>query len=156
MLKQLAIKRIALIDELALNFDGGLGVLTGETGAGKSILLDSLGLVLGARADPGLVQAGAERASVQAVFERTALDAAKQVLAEAEIDLEPDDDELILRRNLSAEGRSRAFVNDQPVSVALLRQVGSRLVEVQGQFDTGGLADPAGHRELLDLSLIHI
>lgn len=150
MLKQLAIKRIALIDELALNFDGGLGVLTGETGAGKSILLDSLGLVLGARADPGLVQAGAERASVQAVFERAALDAAKQVLAEAEIDLEPDDDELILRRNLSAEGRSRAFVNDQPVSVALLRQVGSRLVEVQGQFDTGGLADPAGHRELLD------
>ncbi len=150
MLQQLAIRRIALIDELSLTFDEGLGVLTGETGAGKSILLDSLGLVLGSRADPGLVQAGAERASVSAVFGADALEAAQVVLAEAELTLEPGEDRLILRRVLSAEGRSRAFVNDQPVSVTLLRRIGARLVEVQGQFDSGGLTDPAGHRDLLD------
>lgn len=150
MLRQLAIKRIALIDDLTLDFGAGLGVLTGETGAGKSILLDSLGLVLGARADPGLVQAGAERASVAGVFAAAAVEAARPILAEAGLELEPGEDRLILRRILSAEGRSRAFVNDQPVSVALLREIGARLVEVQGQFDSGGLTDPAGHRDLLD------
>ncbi len=150
MLQQLAIKRIALIDELSLSFGAGLGVLTGETGAGKSILLDSLGLVLGARADPGLVQAGADRATVTAVFGPAALDAVSGVLTESEIELEPGEDRLILRRIVSAEGRSRAFVNDQPVSATLLRRLGARLVEVQGQFDSGGLTDPAGHRDLLD------
>lgn len=150
MLQQLAIKRIALIDELTLNFGAGLGVLTGETGAGKSILLDSLGLVLGSRADPGLVQAGAERASVSAVFGAGSLEAARMVLEEAGLEIEPGEDRLILRRMLSAEGRSRAFVNDQPISASLLRQIGARLVEVQGQFDSGGLTDPAGHRDLLD------
>lgn len=150
MLHQLAIKRIALIDDLTLDFGEGLGVLTGETGAGKSILLDSLGLVLGGRADPGLVQAGAEKATVTAVFDAASLALAREALADSGIELEPDDDRLILRRVVSAEGRSRAFVNDQPVSVTLLRTVGARLVEVQGQFDSGGLTDPAGHRDLLD------
>ena len=150
MLQQLAIKRIALIDELSLDFGAGLGVLTGETGAGKSILLDSLGLVLGSRADPGLVQAGAERASVSAVFGAEGLEAARAVLDEAGLEIEPGEDRLILRRMLSAEGRSRAFVNDQAVSVTLLRQIGARLVEVQGQFDSGGLTDASGHRDLLD------
>ncbi|HKK29941.1 MAG TPA: DNA repair protein RecN [Alphaproteobacteria bacterium] len=150
MLRQLAIKRIALIDDLTLDFGAGLGVLTGETGAGKSILLDSLGLVLGARADPGLVQGGAERATVSAVFDAPAIAAARNVLDQAGLELEPDEDRLILRRTLSQGGRSRAFVNDQPVSATLLRQIGARLVELQGQFDAGGLTDPSGHRDLLD------
>ncbi len=150
MLRQLAIKKIALIDDLCLEFGNGLGVLTGETGAGKSILLDSLGLVLGARADASLVQGGAERAVVSAVFTAEALALAAPLLEAAGLELEPDEDRLVLRRVLSAEGRSRAFVNDQPVSAGLLRQLGTRLVEVQGQFDSGGLTDPAGHRDLLD------
>lgn len=150
MLRQLVIKRVALIDDLSVHFSGGLVVLTGETGAGKSILLDSLGLVLGARADPGLVQAGADRAIVTGVFDRPALQSVQEVLATAELELEPGEDQLILRRVVSAEGRSRAFVNDQAVSATLLRQIGSRLVEVQGQFDSGGLTDPSGHRDLLD------
>jgi DNA repair protein RecN (Recombination protein N) len=150
MLRQLAIKRIALIDDLVLDFGDGLSVLTGETGAGKSILLDSLGLVLGARADPGLVQAGAERATVTAVFAAAALDIVRGILDEAGIDLEPDEDRLILRRSLTEAGRSRAFVNDMAISATLLRDIGARLVEVQGQFDSGGLTDPAGHRDLLD------
>ncbi|MCA8929300.1 MAG: DNA repair protein RecN [Alphaproteobacteria bacterium] len=150
MLRQLAIKRIALIDDLTLDFADGLGVLTGETGAGKSILLDSLGLVLGARADAGLVQAGADRAIVTAVFGDRALALVEPLLAETGVELEPGEDRLVLRRVLSAEGRSRAFVNDQPVSAGLLRRIGERLVEVQGQFDSGGLTDPAGHRDLLD------
>lgn len=150
MLRQLAIKRVALIDDLTLEFTGGLGVLTGETGAGKSILLDSLGLVLGARADAGLVQAGADRATVSAVFSEDAVAIALPYLEDAGLELEPGEDRLILRRVLSAEGRSRAYINDQPISAGLLRQIGSRLVEVQGQFDSGGLTDPAGHRDLLD------
>jgi DNA repair protein RecN (Recombination protein N) len=150
VLQQLAIKRIALIDELVLNFGSGLGVLTGETGAGKSILLDSLGLVLGSRADPGLVQAGAERATVTAIFDAAAREWVADVLDDAGLDLDPDDERLILRRTLTEAGRSRAFVNDMPISAGLLRQIGGRLVEVQGQFDSGGLTDPAGHRDLLD------
>ncbi len=150
MLRQLAIKRVALIDDLTLDFAGGLGVLTGETGAGKSILLDSLGLVLGARADAGLVQAGADRAVVSATFSADSIAIAAPYLEDAGIELDPDEDRLILRRVLSAEGRSRAYVNDQPISAGLLRQIGARLVEVQGQFDSGGLTDPSGHRDLLD------
>ncbi len=150
MLHQLVIKRVALIDDLSVRFSDGLVVLTGETGAGKSILLDSLGLVLGARADPGLVQAGADRAVVTGVFGTPALQAVKDVLETAELALEPGEDQLILRRVVSVEGRSRAFVNDQAVSATLLRQIGARLVEVQGQFDSGGLTDPSGHRDLLD------
>ena len=150
MLRQLAIKRVALIDDLTLDFAGGLGVLTGETGAGKSILLDSLGLVLGARADAGLVQAGADRAVVSATFSADSIAIAAPYLDDAGLELDPDEDRLILRRVLSAEGRSRAYVNDQPISAGLLRQIGARLVEVQGQFDSGGLTDPSGHRDLLD------
>ena len=122
MLRQLAIKRVALIDDLTLEFTGGLGVLTGETGAGKSILLDSLGLVLGARADAGLVQAGADRATVSAVFSEDAVAIALPYLEDAGLELEPGEDRLILRRVLSAEGRSRAYINDQPISAGLLRR----------------------------------
>lgn len=148
MLVSLAIRNVVLIDQLELAPDAGLGVLTGETGAGKSILLDALGLALGARADSALVRHGSDQASVTAAFE---IDHQHSALARLrEQDFELEDDALVLRRVLSADGRSRAFINDQPVSVGLLRALGERLVEVQGQFAQHGLLDPATHLGLLD------
>jgi DNA repair protein RecN (Recombination protein N) len=147
VLTALSIRDVVLIERLDLQFGSGLTVLTGETGAGKSILLDSLGLALGARAEQGLVREGAEQASVAASFTVGPGHAALGVLAEQGLELE---DEVVLRRVLSKDGRSRATVNDQPVSVGLLRRVGALLVEVQGQHDQMGLADPAGHAALLD------
>jgi DNA repair protein RecN (Recombination protein N) len=150
MLTQLSIRNVVLIEALDLAFRGGLGVLTGETGAGKSILLDALGLVLGNRGDSGLVRAGEDQASVTATFEFSRLpDAVRQVLADSEIDVEPGEP-LILRRRIKADGGSKAFVNDQPVSVALLRELGPALVEVHGQHDDRGLVNARGHRALLD------
>jgi len=149
MLTTLSIRDIVLIRQLELTLPDGLCALTGETGAGKSILLDSLGLALGGRAESGLVRSGADKGQVAATFEVAADHPARAFLAEQDIDVgtrEP----LILRRSLSADGRSRAFVNDQPVSVALLRQVGDQLAEIQGQFDQRGLLDPGTHRALLD------
>jgi DNA repair protein RecN (Recombination protein N) len=148
MLTTLAIRDVVLIDRLDLAFDPGLSVLTGETGAGKSILLDALGLALGARADSGLVRHGREQASVTAEFEPPAGHAVDAILRAA--DLDPRDGALVLRRVVTADGRSRAYVNDQPTSVGLLRQLGDALVEIQGQFDQRGLMDPATHRETLD------
>jgi DNA repair protein RecN (Recombination protein N) len=147
MLTALSIRDVVLIERLDLSFGSGLTVLTGETGAGKSILLDSLGLALGARAEQGLVRSGAEQASVAACFEPPAGHAALALLTEHGLDLE---DEIVLRRVVGLDGRSRATINDQPVSVALLRRAGALLVEVQGQHDQMGLADPAGHAALLD------
>ncbi len=150
MLTALSIRNIVLIEALDLSFAGGLGVLTGETGAGKSILLDALGLVLGDRADSGLVRAGEDQASVTASFEFAALpDPLRAVLADADVALEPGEP-LILRRRLKADGGSRAFVNDQPVGVALLREMAPFLVELHGQHDDRGLVNPRGHRVLLD------
>ena len=148
MLTALSIREIVLIERLDLEFAAGLTVLTGETGAGKSILLDSLGLALGARADQGLVRAGAEQASVTACFAPPPGHPVLDVLAEQGVALE--EDEIVVRRIVSRDGRSRATINDQPVSVALLRRAGSLLVEVQGQGDQLGLADPAVHTILLD------
>jgi DNA repair protein RecN (Recombination protein N) len=148
MLTTLSIRDVVLIDRLDLTFRPALSVLTGETGAGKSILLDALGLALGVRADSDLVRHGAERASVTAAFEVDDDHPAHAVLAAH--DLDTDGATLLLRRTLSADGRSRAFVNDQPVSVALLRDVGETLVEVHGQFESQGLLNPATHRLLLD------
>lgn len=148
MLTALSIRDVVLIDRLDLSFEKGLCVLTGETGAGKSILLDSLGLALGARAESGLVRHGAERAVVTAMFEIGPDHPAHALLAEQEMD-DPGG-EMVLRRMLGADGRSRAFVNDQPASVGLLRQIGEALVEIQGQFEPRGLIDPATHRALLD------
>lgn len=148
MLAALAIRDVVLIDRLDLAFAPGLSVLTGETGAGKSILLDALGLALGARAVSGLVRHGREQASVTAAFDPPPGHPVDAILAEAE--LEPRDGALILRRVVTADGRSRAYVNDQPTSVALLRRLGDALVEVQGQFDQRGLMDPSTHRETLD------
>ncbi len=147
MLTRLAIRNVVLIAALDLEFSGGLGVLTGETGAGKSILLDALGLVLGDRADSGLVRAGEDSASVTAVFELAG--GAPALLAEAGVEIDPGEP-LILRRQLKADGGSKAFVNDQPVGVALLRDLAGYLVELHGQHDDRGLVNPRGHRALLD------
>ena len=150
MLTQLSIRNIVLIEALDLEFAPGLGVLTGETGAGKSILLDALGLVLGARADGGLIRAGTERASVTASFEMGALAPMVQAaLDNAEIAMEPGEP-LIIKRQLRADGASKAFVNDQAVGVALLREIAPALVEIHGQHDDRGLVNPRGHRALVD------
>ncbi|MBX7540498.1 DNA repair protein RecN [Qipengyuania sphaerica] len=150
MLTRLSIRNIVLIEALDLDFGRGLGVLTGETGAGKSILLDSLGLVLGNRADSGLVRAGEEKASVSASFEFAALpDAISDALDDADIEIEKGEP-LIIRRQLKADGGSKAFINDQSVGVALLREIAGALVELHGQHDDRGLVNPRGHRALLD------
>jgi DNA repair protein RecN (Recombination protein N) len=138
---------VVLIDKLDLAFGPGLTVLTGETGAGKSILLDSLGLALGARADAGLVRQGAAQAAVSARFLPPAGHAVHALLDELGL---PGEEEIVLRRAVEKTGRSRAWVNDAPVGAAALRQLGLLLVEVQGQHDQMGLADPAGHVRLLD------
>ena len=147
MLASLAIRDVVLIEKLDLSFDAGLAVLTGETGAGKSILLDSLGLALGHRAEAGLVRAGQAQASVAAGFLPAPDHPCFDMLRDQGISTE---DELVLRRVLQADGKSRAFINDQPVSVALLKRLGATLVEVQGQHEQVGLADPATHAGLLD------
>ncbi|MCW1986392.1 UNVERIFIED_ORG: DNA repair protein RecN (Recombination protein N) [Sphingomonas sp. R1F5B] len=150
MLTGLSIRNVVLIEALDLVFPGGLGVLTGETGAGKSILLDSLGLVLGDRADSGLVRAGEDVASVTATFEFARRpDGVEAILAEAAIDWEPGES-LLVRRRLRADGGSRAYINDQPVGVALLRELARFLVELHGQHDDRGLVNARGHRALLD------
>lgn len=150
MLSHLSIRNIVLIEALDLAFAPGLGVLTGETGAGKSILLDALGLILGMRADSGLVRAGADLASVTASFEPGALHGAvAQTLADAGVEVEPGEP-ILIRRQIKADGGSKAFINDQPASVALLREVAPYLVEIHGQHDDRGLVNPRGHRALLD------
>lgn len=147
MLTSLSIRDVVLIEALDLEFDHGLGVLTGETGAGKSILLDALGLALGDRADSGLVRQGCTQASVSAGF--SAPDAAYNLMRANDLDVCVGE-ELIVRRTVKADGGSRAFVNDQPVSATLLRELGAVLVEIHGQHDDRGLINPSGHRELLD------
>ncbi|MGE4324346.1 MAG: DNA repair protein RecN [Sphingobium sp.] len=150
MLTALSIRNVVLIEALDLDFGPGLGVLTGETGAGKSILLDSLGLALGARADSGLVRSGEAQASVTATFDMP--DAGHRVgalIADNGIALEPGEP-LLIRRVVKADGGSRAFLNDQACSAALLREIGGALVEIHGQHDDRGLLNPRGHRTLLD------
>ncbi|MBK5265238.1 MAG: DNA repair protein RecN [Alphaproteobacteria bacterium] len=150
MLTSLSIRNVVLIEALDLEFGAGLGVLTGETGAGKSILLDSLGLALGARADTGLVRQGEDRANVTATFVEPRLDhPLRVVLADNAIDLEAGEP-LMIRRTLRADGGSRAFVNDQACSAGLLREIAAFLVEIHGQHDDRGLLNPRGHRALLD------
>jgi DNA repair protein RecN (Recombination protein N) len=147
MLLSLSVRDVVLIDRLDLGCAAGLSALTGETGAGKSILLDALGLALGMRADSALVRHGADLATVSAELAPAPGHPARAILAELGLDSE---DTILLRRQISADGRSRAFVNDQPVSVAALRRVGEGLVEIVGQFEQRGLLDNATHRELLD------
>jgi DNA repair protein RecN (Recombination protein N) len=148
MLTQLSIRDVVIVDKLDVDFAPGLCVLTGETGAGKSIVLDALGLALGGRADASLIRAGADKLTVAASFELPRKHPAFALLAAQ--DISRDDDVLVLRRVVGSDGRSRAFINDQPVSVGLLRDLGALLVEVHGQFETHGLLDPATHVSALD------
>lgn len=151
MLRRLSIHDIVLANHLELAFHNGLGVLTGESGAGKSILLGALGLALGARADARLVRHGAAQATVSAEFDIAADHPVRNLLEDRGLDGGIGaDDCLILRRTLAADGGSRAFVNDVPVSVALLRELGEPLVEIQGQAESRGILNPACHRESLD------
>jgi DNA repair protein RecN (Recombination protein N) len=147
MLTSLSIRDVVLIERLDLSFGPGLTTLTGETGAGKSILLDSLGLALGARADAGLIRSGAEQAVVAAAFSVAPAHPALGLLNEHGLASGPD---IFLRRIVNRDGRSRALVNDQPVSVSFLRTLSALLIEVQGQHEQVGLADPANHMTLLD------
>ncbi|WP_127078631.1 DNA repair protein RecN [Rhodomicrobium lacus] len=147
MLVALSIRDIVLIDKLDLGFEKGFTVFTGETGAGKSIILDSLSLALGARGDGGLVRRGATSASVTASFDLHDAHPAMALLAEQGFDRE---DALILRRVQGEDGRTKAFINDRPVSTGLLKQLGKMLVEIHGQHDDRALLDPATHRHLLD------
>jgi DNA repair protein RecN (Recombination protein N) len=147
MLIQLSIRDIVLIERLDLAFETGLSVLTGETGAGKSILLDSLSLALGGRGDGDLVRHGEDKGQVTAVFDVAMDHGARKLLRDNGID---DDGDLIFRRTQSADGRTKAFVNDQPLSVQLMRQAGQLLVEIHGQHDDRALVDTDAHRMLLD------
>ena len=146
MLVSLHISNIVLIEKLNLQFGNGLNIMTGETGAGKSILLDALSLALGARSDTGLIRNGCDMASVTAEFDFVN-DAAKKVLYENGIDY---NDSLILRRTLSTDGKSRAWVNDTPVSIKTLKQIGEMLVEIHGQFESHSLLDADSHSTALD------
>ncbi|KAA0598431.1 DNA repair protein RecN (Recombination protein N) [Azospirillum lipoferum] len=155
MLVSLTIRDVVLIERLSLSFRKGLCALTGETGAGKSILLDALGLALGARAESGLVRHGADQAAVTAEFELSGDHPAFAILKEQGLDADSGDGSagyqtLVIRRTVNTDGRSRAWVNDQPVGVGLLKTLGAELVEVHGQFDTHGLLNPQTHRSVLD------
>ncbi|KQT50897.1 DNA repair protein RecN [Aureimonas sp. Leaf454] len=147
MLVHLAIRDIVLIERLDLDLGDGLSVLTGETGAGKSILLDALSLALGGRGDGGLVRHGAKQGEISAVFDLPSAHPARRALVANGFD---DDGDLILRRIQSADGRSRVFINDRPSSVSLMREIGATLVEIHGQHDDRALVDAEAHRRLLD------
>ena len=147
MLNALSVRNIVLIDQLDLALDAGMTVLTGETGAGKSILLDALTLALGGRGDASLVRSGQESGQVVAVLQLAADHPARAALRDNAI---PDDEDIILRRVQFADGRTRAFINDQPVSAALLARVGSQIIEIHGQHDDRALVDGATHRAALD------
>lgn len=148
MLNSLSIRDVVLIERLDLHFTAGLTALTGETGAGKSILLDSLGLALGARADSGLIRAGAAQAVVAASFSAATAHPVHRLLAEQGLE---SGGEILVRRIVTRDGRSRALVNDQPVSAGFLKTLTALLIEVQGQHEQVGLADPAHHIALLDV-----
>ncbi len=148
MLATLKVRDLVLIEDVELEFVAGLNVLTGETGAGKSILLDALGLATGARAGArSNVRSGARQGSAAAVFDLDDHHAVREMISENGI---PEEGEILLRRTIGADGRTRAFVNDEPVGVGLLRDVGTLLVEIHGQTDDRGLFDQATHRKLLD------
>jgi DNA repair protein RecN (Recombination protein N) len=151
MLARLSIRDIVLIDRLDIDFGAGLAALTGETGAGKSILLDAFALALGARGEAALVREGAEQGQVIAAFELAKSHPARRLLADNDLIAGPAaEDELIVRRVQFADGRTRAFINDQPVSVQVLRALGSALVEIHGQHDDRAFVEAATHRALLD------
>ena len=147
MLTALSIRDIVLIDKLDLEFSSGMSVLTGETGAGKSILLDSLALALGARGDAGLVRQDQAQGQISAIFEVSSDHIVHKIISENDISC---NSEIILRRIQTNDGRTRSYINDQPVSASLLKSVGMKLVEIHGQHDERALIDPGNHRNLLD------
>ncbi|MBU6473104.1 MAG: AAA family ATPase, partial [Alphaproteobacteria bacterium] len=148
MLATLKVRDLVLIEDISLDFAPGLNVLTGETGAGKSILLDALGLAAGNRAGArSAVRSGAAQGSAAAIFDPAAKHPARALVSDNGL---PNEGEIILRRVISADGRTRAFVNDEPVGVGLLRDLGAAMVEIHGQSDDRGLFDVATHRRLLD------
>jgi DNA repair protein RecN (Recombination protein N) len=150
MLQRLAIQNLAIIDAVTLDFDSGFSALTGETGAGKSILIDALGLLMGARADTQLVRSGRERADVSGEFSLKGR-ADLQGWLEAQECLDADDPQhLLLRRVVYAEGRTRAFINGQPVNLNVLRELGEQLIEIFGQSESQTLLKPEIQRALLD------
>ena len=149
MLRQLAVHNVVLVERLELEFEPGLGVLTGETGAGKSILLDALGLALGSRADTALVRSGEDGAAVSAEIELPASHPAHRLLEEQGIETDSGEP-LIIRRTVKSDGGSRAFIGGTPVPAGLLRDLGALAVEIHGQHDDRGLLNPKGHRALLD------
>ena len=150
MLSELSIQNVVLIESLTINFDQGFTSLTGETGAGKSILLDSLSLILGARADTGLIRRGTDKAQVVARFEGHIPEHMITLLDDLDIPYEQGDG-LIIRRSLSSDGRSRAYINDAAVSVGALKQVGGSLIDIHSQFETHALLNPKSHRDWLDV-----
>jgi len=156
MLVELSIRDFILIDRLDLSFNGGLTVLSGETGAGKSILLDALSLAIGGRGETGFIRHKKDQAVVTASFEIKNHGVLKSFLKEMEVDFqEVEQDGLILRRVLKREGSSRAFLNDRPISVSALKEIGELLVEIQGQFDAHGLMRSSSHKQFLDLFANH-
>lgn len=147
MLRSLNISNVVLIEQLDIDFKAGFGVLTGETGAGKSILLDSLGLVLGKRAETSLIRKGCEKLSVTAVFDNINNTEFQKLLTDNDLDIES---EIMIKRTLSTSGSGKIFFNDQPISAKLLKEIGKYLVEIHGQFDNQGLLNPANHLSILD------
>lgn len=147
MLLSLSIRNVVLIDKLDLDFKSGLSVLTGETGAGKSILLDSLGLLLGNRAETGLIRQGEDKLSVTGTFSPPQNEEFESLLEEYDLEAE---DEIVIKRSLNQDGKGKIFFNDQPVSAKILKEIGRFLVEVHGQFDNQGLLNLANHLDILD------
>ncbi len=148
MLKSLSIRNVVLIDKLDLDFQNGFSVLSGETGAGKSILLDSVGLLLGKRAEVGMIRSGCDKLSVCGSFEVADKKGELAALcAEYDLDFEH---EIIIKRTLNQDGKGKIFFNDQPITQKLLKEIGSYLVEIHGQFDNQGLLNPATHLSVLD------
>ncbi|MBR2429913.1 DNA repair protein RecN [bacterium] len=148
MLKSLSIRNVVLIDKLDLDFQDGFGVLSGETGAGKSILLDAVGLILGKRADVGMIRAGCDKLSVSGCFEIiNSKSELQQICEEYDLDF---DCEIIIKRTLASDGKGKIFFNDQPITQKLLKEIGAYLVEVHGQFDNQGLLNSSTHRDVLD------
>ena len=148
MLVQLTINDLAIINKLCLDFDCGMTVLTGETGAGKSILLDALGLILGDRADTNIIRGGAEKTDITAIFSIKDNVAVNKKLNIMEIN--SNNNELFLRRTIKKDGRSRAYINDTPVPIQTLRDIGGCLIEIHGQHAHQSLSQPKSQRELLD------
>ena len=147
MLKNLLIKNYALIEEISVEWSSGLTIITGETGAGKSILIDALGLLLGERASTEMIRTGAEKAVVEGLFDIKDNERVAEILRNSEND---PAEELIIRRELTSKGQSRCFVNDSPVSVALLKEIGDALVDLHGQHEHQSLLRPETHIDFLD------